>query len=251
MADEPLTAEQLLARSIRFHRDRLRLTALQLSERIAEIGGSVSRQAISKIELAERDVRIDELMLIARALKMSPLLLLFPIGTETDRIPGEVSLAGQTMPMWEAVQWFTGEAYPPEDVDVHWGVPLYLFRAHHKLRMERMEFQVDQMFGPKDEEAQARAQAEMDARWSKLMDVRAEMRRHGLTPPPAVEDLEGIDKRRRGYMSPTEIEARVAAGERMRVAGGKVLRPGQAARMGAQAPGRSFMVEFDPGNEDS
>jgi transcriptional regulator with XRE-family HTH domain len=180
MAEAP-TAEELLARSIRFHRDRLRLTAKQLSERISELGGSISRQAISKIELADRDVRIDELLYLARALNTSPLQLLFPPGQPEERIPAEVQVAGATVDVWAAARWFSGESsHTPDRADATWGVPLYLFRQHeHYLRLS---------------EAQASTGDGRDGVDELLRYNRAEMRRHGLTPPELPEELKYLDQ---------------------------------------------------------
>lgn len=190
VADEQIAPEQLVARSIRYHRERLHLSARQLADRIAGLGGSISRQAISKIELGERDVRINELMLIARALRMTPLLLLFPVGTQNDSIPAAVAVAGETLDMWPAAQWFTGEGYPAEAVAEHWSVPLYLYRKHERRLEELANATVGGLFvpGKKDEAAEARDQAELD-----IIQVRAEMKRHGLTPPKLDPGLEYLD----------------------------------------------------------
>ena len=252
MPEESLTAEQLLARSIRLHRERLRLTAKQLAERITELGGTLSRQAISKIELGERDVRINELMLLARALKTSPLLLLFPVGTRSDQIGEHVELAGEVMDMWTAIRWFSGEAYPPEDVDVHWGVPLFLWRQHEKLRDERAFLAVYSGNHPTDPNTPEEL-AQLDSLWGQIKNVRADMRRHGLTPPPAVGDIEGIDDGPRRFMNPEEVEAHLAAGHSVNLVdhskpGGRgvAMKPGDAERLrNAIEHGRRFAAEFD------
>lgn len=212
------TLSDVVARRIVLFRKRLDMTRDQLAARCAELGyPSLTSPALANIETGRRapdgkrrrDITVDEAMVLAKALKVAPVLLLFPVGTE----PSVPVLPQDPMDPWDAARWLTGEAYQGEDVAEHWAIPLYLFRTHDRLRNERLELMADQLFAPKDEEEQPKRTIKIDALRDKLKDVRAEMHRHGLTPPAAVDDLEGIDDRPRRYMTAREAEARIARGE--------------------------------------
>jgi len=250
VADEPLTSEQLLARSIRYHRERLRLSAQQLADRIAEAGGSVSRQAISKLELGERDVRINELMQIARGLKMPPLLLLFPVGTRTDVIPGVVEVAGEVVDTWAAAKWFTGEGFRSEDVNEHWAVPLYLFREHDDLIGKLVELSIDALWGPKDKGEAARREARRADLETRIRRLRGEMVRHGLVEPELPEGFEYLDNRKVRYLTAEQAEAELDAGRRVWVSGREMKSGDPAKLMAAIEAGRRFAAEFYARLED-
>jgi transcriptional regulator with XRE-family HTH domain len=102
----------VLGASVRRHREAVGISAKTLSERIAALGGSLSRQAISMIETGHRGVTLDELMYLARAMKISPLRLLLPDPAVM------VQVGGVPMSMQDAAHWFTAicgvcEGYPP------------------------------------------------------------------------------------------------------------------------------------------
>jgi transcriptional regulator with XRE-family HTH domain len=102
-----------------------------LSDRTADLGHRISRSRISDLERGDRGglLGVAELLVLAKALEVPPLQLLFPIGREAkvEVLPGTVT------PTWAAAKWFTGEAplgTRPNTDDMHaWkaGVPL-LFR---------------------------------------------------------------------------------------------------------------------------
>lgn len=206
--DQARTPEETVAHELSAWRDRTRVTAQQLADRIAELGGKLSRQAISKIENGDRGVSLDELLLIARALRVPPALLLFPIGRadEVGVLPGVGVYPGA------ALRWFTGEARfptPPEpiegvdpdkvsvslrDPEEGWeqgAAPALLFREHQQLVREWWAIPPrlrELPFGTPEEK-----QATRDAQWARVMAdlrrVHEEMRRHGLTPPPIPKEL--------------------------------------------------------------
>jgi len=78
-----------------------------LAERTAEMGHPISRTAISNLEVGrKRAVDVPELVVLARALGVPPVLLLYPAISA-----GEVEvLPGHRTSSWSAVQWFAGRA---------------------------------------------------------------------------------------------------------------------------------------------
>jgi transcriptional regulator with XRE-family HTH domain len=111
--------ERVVAWAVRRHRDnRLHISAQELADRVTEAGGKLSRQAISKIENGDRGISVAELLVLARALEVPPLLLLYP---DAER--------------WHAAKWFTGEAPLPGAEDSDWNVgaaPAQLRRMHDR-----------------------------------------------------------------------------------------------------------------------
>lgn len=81
-------------------------SAQWLSDRTAELGHRVTRSRISDIETGRRTrIDITEVLILAAALDVPPLLLLFP------GVPNEPSepLPGRRSLTWWAAQWFAGE----------------------------------------------------------------------------------------------------------------------------------------------
>ncbi|MDQ3430752.1 MAG: helix-turn-helix transcriptional regulator [Actinomycetota bacterium] len=92
-------------------RHRREWTQRQLAERVAELGGSLDRAAIAKIESTGKDgaplrgVSIDEWLLLAAALNVPPPLLLVPLGAEEEV---EITPGIQVHPHL-ALEWLTGD----------------------------------------------------------------------------------------------------------------------------------------------
>jgi len=80
-------------------------SAQWLADRTAELGHPISRTAISNLEIGRKHaVDVPELIVLARALGVPPLLLLYP-----DLPAGEVEvLPGHRTSSWSAAQWFAG-----------------------------------------------------------------------------------------------------------------------------------------------
>jgi hypothetical protein len=157
-------------------------SAQWLSDRTAELGHRVARSRISDLEVGRRTrVDVAELVVLARALEVSPTMLLLPLG-RADVV--EV-LPGREVYTWEAVTWFAGvESFPGDEPDPElvpavgedrraWQVataPFYFFQQHHDAVAE-LELAGD------DDAGRAKA-ALATLRW-----LRSSMRRAGLTPP--------------------------------------------------------------------
>lgn len=189
-----------MAQQIRAFRKRRNLTLAQLATECERLGApQLSLSALANIERGQtseskrrrRDVSVDELMVLAKALDVAPLLLLFPVGAE-DAIE---YLPGQVVSPWDAAKWFSGEAYDSADVDTYWAIPLHLFRQHDRVLAEYFAalamIEMIQVAPGSTSESQLKDAAENAL--AALRRVRAEIRGHSLTPPPVAENLKYID----------------------------------------------------------
>jgi transcriptional regulator with XRE-family HTH domain len=199
--DEPwakrISAE--IGRRVAFHRERLDLSAQQLAGRCAELGmPSVSRVVITKLENGRREaVSTAELQVLARALDVPPVLLLFPLGqAETVEV-----LPGLNVDPYAAIEWFSGRSSDPAD----WRAvsqalvmgELAMWNEH--LRYEEQIADADRAFREAQDLIIAedrdipyrehvldmeRAVHSMGTAELALRRVRLNMRERGLTPPP-------------------------------------------------------------------
>jgi transcriptional regulator with XRE-family HTH domain len=82
-------------------------TVQWLSDRTADYGHRISRSRISDLERGDRGgaLGVAELIVLAAALEVPPVLLLFP-GLPAE--PVEL-IPDEPVGSWEALQWFTGE----------------------------------------------------------------------------------------------------------------------------------------------
>lgn len=247
VTSSPLLSD-CIAQQIRAFRKRRDLTLAQLAEQCDALGApQLSMSALANIERGQtgqskrrrRDVSVDELTVLAKALQVPPLLLLFPVGS----VDAVSILPTQTLDTWRAAQWFTGEGYMAEDQATHYAVPLYLFRQHDRFIGDYLNLLTDRLFPPTgpDDLDEGKRQKRADYALSRLRDVRAEMRRHGLTPPALAEDLRHVDERRHVYLTPEEVEEHAARNpgdvrfvDRNRPGRGPIYRPGDAERINAQ-----------------
>jgi transcriptional regulator with XRE-family HTH domain len=98
-------------------RKALKLTASEVARRTTELGYPVSRGAIAQIESNSRSGKVDvaEVLVLAAALDIPPVLLLFPqLSTDggADVIPGFHAKED------DAVRWMSGEVSFPQKYDV-------------------------------------------------------------------------------------------------------------------------------------
>jgi len=204
---------QIVGREIRRYRDERRMSAQQLSDTCAELGVSIERSVISNLENKRRAViSVPELLVLARALGVPPLLLAFPVGRvdQTEVLP---NLPTQT---WAATTWFTGEApfpfpFAQGEADFDEGAaPLILFRKHawtveqlsiaeRAGRIARHESLVREVAGKDDERKSWMTTADAHSQTARhfeerIQAIRADMRRLALAPPPLPADLEHLDE---------------------------------------------------------
>lgn len=99
----------------RLRKDR-RLSLAEVSARMNELGVPLSLNGLSKVELGNRDLALDELAALSAALQVAPVVLVLPLGPErtVELFPGA------NVDTWAAVKWFTGEARLPAGVDASW-----------------------------------------------------------------------------------------------------------------------------------
>ncbi|MFY1656897.1 helix-turn-helix domain-containing protein [Micromonospora sp. WMMD1274] len=259
MSTRSLTLSDVAADQIVRLRKRLNLTREQLAARCAELGyPALTGPALANIEtgrrkgdgVRRRDVSVDELAVLAQALQVPPLLLLFPVGvTESVDV-----LPSRSFDTWWAAKWFTGEANLGDDTeDQQFGVPLYLFRRHDRLLDDYLGHMTDQLFPPEGQDEDARKMLAARA-LSRLRDVRGEMRRHGLTPPSLPEDLRHVDDRWHVYRTPEQMEAYAAEHpgdarfvDSSRPGAGRIVQPGDAQRIRRAQQAWKAEIEKDEG----
>ena len=209
------TVSQSLAEQIRAFRKRRNMTLNQLAEVCERLGApQLSFSALANIERGQtakstrrrREVSIDELAVLARALQVPPALLLFQVGaaTEVELTPGLV------VKPWEAVKWWTAEAYLQGDAETYWSIPIFLFRTHDRLIAQLGELLADRLFANRDDAEKARRTQEADLTVQRIRDVRGQMRAEGLIPPEMDADMAFIDQRQHVQMMPSAAEAYLA-----------------------------------------
>ena len=105
-------AAQIGAR-IRELRDVAGLSAQKLSTRCEELGFPIPRSTIANIESGRKEsIPVHEVSVIAKALDVPPLAVLFPIDQ-----PAQVhALPGQAMSAWAGWQWFSGQDKDLQDM---------------------------------------------------------------------------------------------------------------------------------------
>jgi transcriptional regulator with XRE-family HTH domain len=156
------------------------MTAQQLADEIAALGGKLTRQAVSKIENGDRGVSLEEVLLLGRALRVPPLLLFLPVGrvAEMEAIPGDV------VDTYAVAKWATGAGpYPgPRELDENglatWrdgAAPIVLYRDHERWA----DVWASSRHEPRSERA-VLAQAQIHL-------TRRTMRQLGLVLPPLPE----------------------------------------------------------------
>lgn len=178
-------------------------------QRVADIctndyGLPMKRSVLANFEGGRRPaLSVAELLVIARILGITPLDLLFPVGTE----PQIEVLPGIHEETWEAAKWFTGES------DVIPGLrgaadpraearPVQLFRQHDALVAAWQDQQrtttvtlraragTQDLVPPAVFQQLARAVAEAE---DDIRQVRGEMRALGLIPPDLPHYLEHLE----------------------------------------------------------
>lgn len=176
-----------------------RVTAQTLADRCAGLGLPLDRTVIAKLEKGTRQtITVGELLVLARALEIPPVLLLFPLGREetTEVLPG------QDADTWKALKWFTGEDSRLSSADLaHQDTqPVELYRKHDELlhdwwterrtlgtiastRGAYSEFRSETDPTSADDLLMERAMEKMRDIQMVIYGVRDQIRGLGLTPP--------------------------------------------------------------------
>lgn len=173
-----------IARQLQRIRAERGMSAQQLADATAELGHPVARSVIANLESGRRDtVSVAELIVLARALRIPPLLLALPIG----RAATFELLPGTEVDTWLAAKWFAGDgAFPGESFAGSNNSVIKDFRAQ------------DQAL----EEWQRSKRRADDGRLrlieESLERIRADIREWGCDPGPLPSDLAHLEGRSDG-----------------------------------------------------
>lgn len=111
MSDGETSARYVVAANLASIRARVGMASAQeLADRVKEIGGRLDRAAISKIESKARNVSLDEALMLAVALDVSPVHLFLPLDDDAP-----VQLAPKLAPVKarDVREWLRGRAPLP------------------------------------------------------------------------------------------------------------------------------------------
>lgn len=186
-----------------------RMTAQALANRTAELGHALDRSVIAKLEKGFRQtITIADLLVLARALDVPPVTLLFPLDEpEVELLPGE------QRGVWPSLLWLAGEAPYPEPTAEYvepqrWDPPpaLGLFRQHDQLVREALaaagraaENRMQATLSAGEDRAQLEAAADADAQLAlSLRDTIAALRKTlrsvNHEPPTLPKAFRGLDE---------------------------------------------------------
>ncbi|MGY4925783.1 helix-turn-helix domain-containing protein [Streptomyces sp. 900105755] len=189
-----------VAGEVRRRRKELRWSAQDLADRCEEIGYPIPRNVIANMESGRRgSLPLVEVMVLAKALRMSPISLIYPVGyvDEVRQLPYQ-----DPHPAWDALQWFTGNS-PAEDATDHM---LDHFLAHDlELRSALAAVESEDYERWKVKTAPNRVQREAAERalaryTDQATNAKHELRHHrdaireaGGTPPHLPPQLDDVD----------------------------------------------------------
>jgi transcriptional regulator with XRE-family HTH domain len=200
---------RVLAGEVRRYRTERKMSAQQLADRCADIGLPIARSVLANLESGRRETfSVAELLVLAKALEVAPILLLFPLGRQEamEVVPGE------KVPVPDAAMWFTGEMSWPGSTEaeaLRWmeiSFPADLFRLHARYLAERenaleiAQAQRQTSRGPWPqaqraayEQAAAAQEAIVTTIERQIGSVRKAMRDWDLLPPDLGDELSHID----------------------------------------------------------
>lgn len=107
-----------MASEIKRWREIRELSAQQLADRCTSLGYPIPRNVIANIESGRRSaIAVPELLILAIALNVPPILLLYPVGSErlTEIAPD------QECEPWFALRWFMADVMPPAELLAGYG----------------------------------------------------------------------------------------------------------------------------------
>jgi hypothetical protein len=205
-----MTAE--IGRRVAWFRERKKMTVKALADRCAELGLPLGRVTITKLEGGHRQaITPAELMVLAAALGVPPIELLFAVGRQ-ERVE---ALPGVRTTPWFAALWFTGEynlwradakgfamksPQPGDESDVslmraHWDL-LFQWRQRERAAVQAAKEMREQDAGPDSElgDRVTYRQIALGSTEDDLRRVRAEMRARGLILPVLSQGMEHLDE---------------------------------------------------------
>lgn len=168
------------------------MSAQRLSEACGELGLSIPRSVLANLESGRREtVSVAELLVLAAALEVPPLQLLFPVGYAEEVEP----LPGVKVTPYDAVLWGRGLQLL-EGLDGDEGEFLDWIDA-----FEQHEHTVSELLNPDWTPTPGNAEElEQFKRYTErlkddLLRERAALRTNGRTPPPLPPELASLDER--------------------------------------------------------
>ncbi|WP_406354875.1 helix-turn-helix domain-containing protein [Streptomyces sp. NBC_01635] len=209
------TPSEVAAAEVKGHRERRGLTREALADACAQHGAPhLTYAAIVNIETGRKDkdtkqrrrnITVDELAVLAKCLGVPPVALLFPVG----RVDAVQPLPGRTVPTWDALRWFTGEAALPvdqgEDAPRRWAVEQDDFAEWSADRAGLTSYRwhdryLDEWHQDQQAATQARSEADREeaeqratSAETKLWEQRTRLRGLGLELPELPTELRHID----------------------------------------------------------
>jgi transcriptional regulator with XRE-family HTH domain len=97
---------RIVAGEVRRYRHERQMSAQRLADRCAMLGFPIPRPVLSNIENGRREaITLPELLVLAAALEVPPLLLVIPVGRQ-----GSIEIVPHVnVLIWEAARWWRGE----------------------------------------------------------------------------------------------------------------------------------------------
>ena len=188
-----------IGQRVLLYRDRQKLSAQDVADRCAEVGmPSITRTVITKLENGRREsVSTAELQVLAHALGIPAVLLLFPLGYA----PAVEVLPGMDVDPWDAIRWFAGDN--SGDIDhpadpAGWSMlgfddPILLWRIHARVVEDIDQYLIMREHGGPENDRELGEQERRDLMMQLAEDhernvrylrkIRADIRRAGLEPP--------------------------------------------------------------------
>lgn len=202
--ERALNLVAVIAGEVRRHRKARKMSAQQLADACTALGVEMQRGVLANLEIGRREsLDVTELVVLARALDVPPIALLFPVGD----VPAVSPTPGVVADTWDALAWFTGETplseLPPA------GSPrarLEAFRQHAvaveaalasaRLAHDRRRLATVNL-DPGEYERLGRVAAQYERLAFEdtlaLRDLRVRMRERGLEPPVLPAGLAHVD----------------------------------------------------------
>jgi transcriptional regulator with XRE-family HTH domain len=191
---------QVSADQVRRYRKQRNMSAQMLSDRCAELGFAIPRPVLSNLENGRREaVSLAELLILAAALEVPPLLLIAPVGLREDL---EI-LPTANIPTWDAAKWVTGEhlSSKPDEATV-----LDYYRAHDATvaAWRKLMQNMAESIAADDERSARTYRTAADQQILDLTRIRKTMQERSLLLPSLPPDLHAIE----GAWEPSNGRAR-------------------------------------------
>ena len=187
-------ATRVIASEVRRWRTQRGLSAQQLADECKRLGFPIARSVLANLENERREtVSVAEVQILAAALKVPAVLLLFPLG----RAEIVEVLPGRDVSPWAAIEWFTGNSEDPADpnsgrpqLGTH--SPIVLWAEHLRcdglIPVQRRWLDSPEAQDPAMKITAGREAQSLQINISALRRIREVMTETGLTPPPLLPE---------------------------------------------------------------